>query len=59
MVKGNEILMMKDRNCHDNEHQEFEIGKAKQNLTIPWHLDRSSKILIFNFDGYSQSNTMF
>ena len=36
MVKGNEILMMKDCICHDNEHQEFEIGKAKQNLTIPW-----------------------
>ena len=36
MVKGNEILMKKDQNCHDNEHQEFEIGKAKQNLTIPW-----------------------
>ena len=31
------ILMMKDRICHDNnEHQEFEIGKAEQNLTIPW-----------------------
>ena len=27
--------MMKDRICHDNEHQEFETGKAKQNLTIP------------------------